>query len=101
MMRGYYPVGGTGGFSGFEGLGIVLCILFMLLLIAAITAIVFYLVRSAGRYRKDRPAPPARAYPEAAQKHPGALEILDERYARGEISSEEYHRIKSEILGHP
>jgi len=27
-----------------------------------------------------------------------ALEILNERYARGEISSEEYNKIKSDIL---
>ncbi len=31
----------------------------------------------------------------------GALDILDERYARGEITSDEYARMKSEIARTP
>jgi putative membrane protein len=31
----------------------------------------------------------------------GALDILDERYARGEIARDEYGRMKSEIMGTP
>ncbi len=31
----------------------------------------------------------------------GALDILDERYARGEIASDEYRRMKSEITRAP
>ena len=30
-------------------------------------------------------------------KPPGAREILDQRYAKGEISSEEYQRIRKDI----
>ena len=29
----------------------------------------------------------------------GALDILDERYARGELAADEYGRMKSEIAG--
>jgi putative membrane protein len=31
--------------------------------------------------------------------HSGALDILDERYARSEISREQYSQFKSDILG--
>ncbi len=39
-----------------------------------------------------------RRFPEVPQ---GALDILDERYARGEIARDEYARMKSEITRAP
>ena len=64
MMYGW-----TGGWAG---------MIWMVLFWAAILAVLYFIVRSVGssQARADR----AR----------GAMEILDERFARGEISEEEY-----------
>jgi putative membrane protein len=68
------------------GWGIFWMILWMILLIGALTAVVVFLVRgvspgSAGRSERPR----------------DAREILDERFARGEISEEEY-RTRRRVL---
>jgi putative membrane protein len=45
-----------------------------------------------GRGSRSYPEPPQAHYPDAA------LNILKERYARGEISKEEFDRMKQDIL---
>ena len=69
--------------------------LFWLLLVLGVVLLVMVLVR-AGRRRRRRP-PEGR---QGAGPQPGrsrARELLDERYARGEISSEEYHERRSAL----
>ncbi|MGQ1839706.1 SHOCT domain-containing protein [Kocuria turfanensis] len=63
--------------------------IFWLLLIVGTVVLVFVLVKlltgnSGGGTRQDGPAPPTGPRPRRS------LEILEERYARGEISTEEY-----------
>lgn len=78
---------------------IVVGILFLLFLIAIIILLVVFLSKSNSnkqanaRYDElDRPPIPTAS--------PDALRILDERYARGEISPEQYHMMKQDILSH-
>ena len=72
-MQGY----GFMGFGGFFGL-----IFWLLLIIGIILAIKWVLGASS-----------------SVGKSPSALEILKQRYASGEISEEQYHRMKKEIQG--
>lgn len=72
---------GNSGYAMGHGFGWVLMILFW----AVIIVLVLYLVKAlAGRSANDRKG----STPE---------EILKARYARGEITREEYHRMKREI----
>ena len=73
MMDGSYGFGHAGG--GFIG------IIFWIILIVAVVAIFRWLMdnRSSGSQSKS------------------ALDILNERYARGEIDQQEYERKRSEI----
>jgi len=60
-------------------------ILFWILVIAAIVMLVRYAMGREMRMPADRRSP--------------GLDVLEERYARGEISREEYHQKKQDILG--
>ena len=63
-------------------------LLFSWLIPLAIIALLVYLAVTWGKERKAGPA---------HQESPDPLEILKLRYARGEITSEEYHRMKKEL----
>jgi putative membrane protein len=65
-------------------LGPLITIAFLALLIAAVFALVRWLGAADGG---------------AGRRTPRALDILDERYARGEIDSEEYQRRRQDIAG--
>lgn len=71
---GMHPMfwGGMGGWM----------ILWWILIILLITAAVSYFVRQQGRSNRDK----------------SAMDILKERYARGEISKEEFEEKKRDIL---
>ncbi|WP_448071126.1 SHOCT domain-containing protein [Georgenia yuyongxinii] len=66
--------------------------LFLVLLIAGIAVLVAVLVRQLGGARPDRDRQPrATPFPGSAPSTgPSARQILDERYARGEIDGTEY-----------
>jgi putative membrane protein len=78
--------GGCGFGFGFGILGIILSIAFWVLIIAGIVALIRYL-RSPRTYEK----------PPRPEKTP--LEVLKERYAKGEISKEEFERMKKDLEG--
>ena len=82
-MMGYYwdHLGGFGGFG--MGLGM----LFMLLFWALVIAGIVYLVRALGNGTRGADTGGNRA-----------LDILQERYARGEIGHEEYEQKKRDLL---
>lgn len=78
-MHHYYWSGGhPGGWMIFHGAS-------WILLLAALLIGAVVLVRSMRSSSKER-------------QGPTALDILDQRYARGEIDREEYFRRKSDIL---
>jgi putative membrane protein len=76
---------GWGGFSPWWG---VLMMLFWLLVIAGIVLLVIWLFRQ---------GTPAAAGPGGSSAR--ALDILRERYARGEISRDEYEQMRRDIEG--
>ena len=65
-------------------------IIVLLLIIGIVIASIVWLV-SARMHRADSPRLPARRSP--------GLEVLEERYARGEINRDEYLQKKQDILG--
>jgi putative membrane protein len=72
---------------GWGWLGAILGLIILLLIIAVLGAVLAYLVRT---LRRPSPSatPAAGGHGSTAQ----ALQILDERYARGEIDQEDYEQ---------
>ena len=79
MMMGY-GYGSSMGWLGM-GFGIVIHLAFAALIIMA--AIWMFKVAFRGGYREEKPT--------------GAIEILKQRYAKGEITNEEYQSMKKEL----
>ena len=90
MMYGWGGMGpgmmGWGGY-GFNPLGWIVMLLFWALIIGGIALLAVWLFRS---------ATPAALGPTAPSR---SLEILRERYARGEITREQYEEMRHEIEG--
>lgn len=92
MMGGYGGMMGPGmmgrygaqGF-GFNPFGAILSLVFWALIIAGVVLLVVWLVRSGGRTLPGAPSSDA------------ALEILKARYARGEITQEQFNTIKHDL----
>lgn len=80
------------GWGGYGWIGWILNLVVTLGLIVGVVLLVVWLVRRAGP-RSTSPA--ATAFP--PQGGPTALEILQARYARGEINREEYQQMLSDI----
>ena len=79
-MMGYWGYGGPFHWMGFGfGFGMITHVVFLILAIYGI----IWLFRTASRSGQQRAST--------------ALDILKSRYAKGEISSEEYQRMKKEI----
>ena len=81
---GWHPMMGGWGMGGF---GMILNVAIWILAIVAIVWLVRWLFQRGGS------APPA----DAAS---GALNILNERYARGEIDKSQYEAMKRDIMAH-
>lgn len=87
---GYYPMMGYGhDWSSMGGMMIFGGLIWLVLLVLAVVAIV-WVVRSTVHVPHAGLHPP--------QRSPG-LDILEERYARGEIGREEYFEKKADLLG--
>lgn len=82
------PWMGWGGY-GFGIFGWILMIVLWILIVGGITLLILWLVRQAGTSGIGIGAP--------SGGH--ALEILRERYARGEITQEEYERMRNVLEG--
>lgn len=70
--------------GGAFGLGWILSLVFYVLIIAGIVLLIWWLVRQSTGTA-------------STPKGKKALEILDERYAKGDISEKEYNKIKKDI----
>lgn len=86
--RGYSPWDmGPGMMWGWGGwIGMIFMIIFWILVIAGAIYLIKWLV---GNFQKNRDSSPGTNR---------ALEILKERYARGEISREEFNKAKQDLL---
>ena len=96
----YGPMGGGSGHALLFGVGGFIC---TLLVIGLITAFVIFLVKRSkrGPGHLGRPGPGFGHHPHW-QPMPPALQILDERLARGEIEIADYVERKAAMLGeHP
>ncbi len=79
-------MGGQGfGFGSWGIIGMILNLLFTLLILGGIILLVYWIIKQ---------FVPGSASFESKSK---ALEILKERYAKGEISEKEYKRMKKEL----
>jgi len=81
-MHGY-------GYGGWGIAMMVVMMLFWLLILLGIIFFVWFLVESARRAAGGHPAAP----------HETPLQILQKRYARGEITREQYQEMKRELEG--
>lgn len=98
MMRGFgsgvdggFPVmGGYGSWIGLIGHGI-----FSLVLLALAIALIVWLVRLAKR--AGTPVHPAGFVQPGASEAASALNLLNDRYVKGEIAEEEYLKIKKNL----
>ncbi|MEJ2376538.1 MAG: SHOCT domain-containing protein [Pseudolabrys sp.] len=94
MGYGYGPgwgmMGGWGGYGGY-GYGIFGMIIWVIILIAVV-ALVIWLVRSLV-------SPGMHHGPHAMPPRSSGLDILEERYARGDINREEYLQKKKDMGG--
>ncbi len=102
-MRGYEH--GPGGFEHFEWLGP----LVMIVLVATIAVGVVLLIRALGSRHTPAGAlvhgagavgvaQPVQSSAQATVRPTGALTILEERFARGEIDREEFHQRRNDLL---
>jgi putative membrane protein len=88
-MWGYGPHAGWMGYGyGGYGFGLIHMIFWVLILIAIVAGVV-WLVRSMA----GGDAPPV------GTRRSAGLDVLEERYARGEINRDEYLQKKRDILG--
>ena len=93
MMPGYNWMHGF----GWGGLGWILGLVITLGLIVGFALLVVWLVRSVLSRPASSGGPGTAGMPYSSQAQPTAREILQARYARGEISREEYQQMLIDI----
>jgi putative membrane protein len=74
-----------------------LMVIVMIAVVALIVVGVILLVRGLSRHGHGQPGAPQGPPPGAGSS--GALQVLEERYARGEIQREEFLQRKQDLLG--
>jgi putative membrane protein len=88
-------MGGWG--NGWGDAGGVIMVVAMLAVLAFIIVGIVLLVRGVNRHDYVQPGPPQRPLP--GPQSQSALQLLEERYARGEIQREEFLQRKQDLLG--
>jgi putative membrane protein len=83
--------------DGWGGAGMALMWLVMLAVLALIVVGIVLLVRGLTRHDQVQPGPPQG--PPDGPGRSGALQVLEERYARGEIQREEFLQRKQDLGG--
>jgi putative membrane protein len=89
-------MGGWG--NGWGGAGEALMVLVMLAVLALIVVGIVLLVRGLTRHDQVQPGPPPQV-PPPGPSGKTAMQVLEERYARGEIQREEFLQRKQDLLG--
>lgn len=79
--RGFLNSGNYGHFNGYNGGGMILMMGFGLLIFLTMVFIIFKLVKQT-------------TIPNFSKYNNSALDILNERLAKGEINEEEYNKVK-------
>ncbi|BAS29249.1 SHOCT domain-containing protein [Limnochorda pilosa] len=92
--NGWYT--GPGSFWGFA-LGGLLNLVLMVAVIALVVWVVRVIWRPDADERADRAGPPARLEAGPGPGEPSALELLNRRYAKGEIDRETYLQMKRDL----
>lgn len=91
MFNGFCHFGNWGawGSMGTWGwIGMILQLVFWVVLLVGIVSLVIWAARSIGR---------SAALPRVASGQPSAKEILQDRYARGEITREQYQQMLNDL----
>ena len=88
-------MGGWG--NGWGGGGEALMVVVMLAVLALIVVGIVLLVRGLTRHDHVQPGPPPGLPPAPSART--ALQVLEERYARGEIDREEFLQRKQDLIG--
>jgi putative membrane protein len=83
--------------DGWGGAGMALMWLVMLAVLALIVVGIVLLVRGLTRHDQVQPGPPQG--PPGGPSKSSALQVLEERYARGEIQREEFLQRKQDLGG--
>jgi putative membrane protein len=86
IMMGY---GGFGGFGGFSWIGMILNLVLVVAVIIGVVLLVIWLVRRMGRNSNQIYSTPSGVQ--------SPKDIAQARYARGEISREEYQQIIADL----
>jgi putative membrane protein len=89
MMRGWG--------DGWGGAGSAVMVVVMLAVVALIVVGIILLVRGTTRHDHVQPGPPHGPMPGPSSS--SALQVLEERYARGDIQREEFLQRKQDLLG--
>ena len=93
MLNGFCHFGNWGSLGAFGTWGwvaIILQLIFWLAFIAGIVLLIVFVIRRSGRRSTS-----VSSY--AISSHPSAKEILQARFARGEITREQYELMKQDI----
>lgn len=88
-------MGGWG--NGMGGAGGAIMVVIMLAVLALIVVGIILLVRGISRHDHAEPGRPQGPPPGPGSR--SALQVLEERYARGEIQREEFQQRKQDLLG--
>ena len=99
MMRGFDQFGGYANYGysrmmgGFGWGGVLIGCLMMILFIVLIVMVIRMVVRGGHRFDRHQ-----MAYRNGPAGSDSALEIVKMRYAKGEITKEEFDRLKNDLL---
>lgn len=84
--------GGLGGYGAFGSIGWIIGLVLNIALIIGVVLLVIWIVR-----RLSSNGGPGRSIAAFSGGQPSAREILQERYARGEIDREQYQQMLSDL----
>jgi putative membrane protein len=95
MMNGGGMMGGFGGFGGFGSLGWIGMILNLVITVGVIVGVVLLVIWAVRRLSASGQG--QGFTPHQAQGGTGPREILQARYARGEITRDEYQQVLADL----